>query len=211
MNLLDMARFLKWNISVTFDADLYAREEMGRRVDRVIQLLESKKIGSSEAERILETLTAIQGQIVPNKHHKHNAFKSEPETIINRNTSRPEGQGYIPGDDQLSRVSDGGFSDVSAGSESYLTRASGAYSAYEYAATTSPDHKERLINLCGQITRSGLGTGEELGCPKDINQASMEYGFKGTYLMVCNRLKDTWGGAYPEMFGCPKEDRTSRF
>jgi hypothetical protein len=21
--------------------------------------------------------------------------------------------------------------------------------------------------------------------------------------MVCNRLKDTWGGNYPQMFGCP--------
>lgn len=212
-DLLNMARFLKWNINVSFDTDLYAREQMAQRVDKIVGLLQSKKIDSSEAKAILQTLSDISGKVGPAHHKKSNVFKSENEEVF-ETSSRKIQPGYMPDKSQLSQITDGGFDNVrpAIGPNSYLNRGSATYAVYEHKATAGgPNYKDRLTNLCTQITRSGLGTGEELGCMKDITQVGNDYGWKGAYLMVCNRLNDTWGGNYPEMFGCPKQDPSSRF
>jgi hypothetical protein len=212
-DLLNMARFLKWNINVSFDTDLYAREQMAQRVDKIVGLLQSKKIDSSEAKAILQTLSDISGKVGPAHHKKSNVFKSEHEEVF-ETSSRKIQPGYMPDESQLSQITDGGLDNVrpAAGPNSYLNRGSATYAVYEHKATAGgPNYKDRLTNLCGQITRSGLGTGEELGCMKDITQVGNNYGWKGAYLMVCNRLNHTWGGNYPEMFGCPKQDPSSRF
>jgi hypothetical protein len=67
------------------------------------------------------------------------------------------------------------------------------------------DYKQRTIDLCNQIKRSGLGDVKDFGCVADPSQVGDSHSWKGTYKMVCARLGNTWGGFYPEMFGCGKQ------
>jgi hypothetical protein len=129
--------------------------------------------------------------------------------------------GYMPDQDQLKKASDGGTLFMGAstsslrdrgddnirpgtGTNSYLKRASSAYSAYAFNDSTAPDYKDKLVNLCANVTKSGLDMGN-IGCT-NIGNVGPDYGYKGAYLMICNRLEDTWGGSYPQMFGCPTKN-----
>ena len=200
-NLLDMANYLNGSISLSFDGDLYAREQMAQRVDKIVNMLRTKQITSSDAKHILQALTAIQGQLGPSNYQATDVFKSSWQMADTGSTSLKPG--YIPDTDQLNKASDGGDDDIRPGSDSnsYLKRASSAYAAYNYNDLTAPDYKDKLVNLCSNVTKAGLDMGN-IGCT-NIQNVSPEYGYKGAYLMVCNRLKDTWGGSYPQMFGCP--------
>ena len=203
-NLLEMAKYLKGSISLHFDGDLYAREQMAKRVDKITNMLETKKISSRDAENILQALTAIQGQLGPSNYEQMDVFKSKfSPTGGMSSESKP---GYMPDQDQLKKASDGGDDNIrpGTGTNSYLKRASSAYSAYAFNDLTAPDYKEKLINLCANVTKSGLDMGN-IGCT-NIGNVGPDYGYKGAYLMICNRLEDTWGGSYPQMFGCPTKN-----
>jgi hypothetical protein len=200
-NLLDMAKYLKGTISLSFDGDLYVREQMAQRVDKIVNMLQSKQITSSDAQNILQALTAIQGQLGPANYQAKDVFKSSWQPAdIGDVSLKP---GYMPDSEQLNKASHGGDDNIRPGSDSnsYLKRASAAYAAYSYNDLTAPDFKDKLVNLCANVTKAGLDMGN-IGCT-NIQNVSPEYGYKGAYLMVCNRLKDTWGGSYPQMFGCP--------
>jgi hypothetical protein len=199
-NLLDMAKYLKGSISLSFDGDLYAREQMAQRVDKIVNMLQTKQITSSDAQNILQALTAIQGQLGPANYQANDVFKSSWQMAdVESASARP---GYVPDTEQLNKAS-GADETIRPGSDSnsYLKRASAAYAAYNYNDLTAPDYKDKLVNLCSNVTKAGLDMGN-IGCT-NIQNVSPEYGYKGAYLMVCNRLKDTWGGSYPQMFGCP--------
>ena len=200
-NLLDMAKYLKGSITVNFDGDIYIREQMAQRVDKIVNMLKTQQITSSDAQNILQALTAIQGQLGPANYQATDVFKSSWQPADLGSPSMPPG--YIPDVEQLNNASEGGDTTVRPGSDSnsYLKRASAAYAAYSYNDMTSPDYKEKLVNLCANVKKSGLDMGD-IGCT-NIQNVSPEYGYKGAYLMACNRLKDTWGGSYPQMFGCP--------
>jgi len=212
-NLLEMAKYLKGSISLHFDGDLYAREQMAKRVDKITNMLETKKISSRDAENILQALTAIQGQLGPSNYEPMDVFKSQfSPTGGMPSESKP---GYVPDHEQLNRASDGGFTSSQhnggtdnirpgTGANSYLKRASSAYSAYAFNDSTAPDYKDKLVNLCANVTKSGLDMGN-IGCT-NIGNVGPDYGYKGAYLMICNRLEDTWGGSYPQMFGCPTKN-----
>jgi len=203
-NLLEMAKYLKGSISLHFDGDLYAREQMAKRVDKITNMLETKKISSRDAENILQALTAIQGQLGPSNYEQLDVFKSKwsPTGGVS-SESKP---GYMPDPEQLKKASDGGDDNIrpGTGTNSYLKRASSAYSAYALNDSTAPDYKDKLVNLCANVTKSGLDMGN-IGCT-NIGNVGPDYGYKGAYLMICNRLEDTWGGAYPQMFGCPSKN-----
>ena len=200
-NLLDMAKYLKGSITVNFDGDIYIREQMAQRVDKIVNMLKTQQITSSDAQNILQALTAIQGQLGPANYQATDVFKSSWQPADLGSPSMPPG--YMPDVEQLNNASEGGDTTVRPGSDSnsYLKRASAAYAAYSYNDMTSPDYKEKLVNLCANVKKSGLDMGD-IGCT-NIQNVSPEYGYKGAYLMACNRLKDTWGGSYPQMFGCP--------
>jgi hypothetical protein len=206
-NLLQMAQFLQGSISLSFDGSSYAREQMAKRIDNIIMLLQTKQISSADAQNILQALTSIHDQTAP-------AGYDDSTNSVFTSSWQPTGgmpasakPGYLPAPEQLAKAAhDGGQTGptVRPGSESdsYKKRASAAYSAYATTDTAGgPDYKSMLANLCQQVSKSGLDMGD-IGCT-NIQNVSPDYGYKGTYLMVCNRLKDTWGGNYPQMFGCP--------
>jgi len=87
----------------------------------------------------------------------------------------------------------------------------GSASAFDPAAVGGPDYKKRVQDLCKQIQGAQLGDPASFGCLPNPDEVSASYSWKGNYQMVCSRLGDTWGGWYPEMFGCPKPDPTAKF
>ena len=205
-NLLQMAQYLQGTISVNFDGSMYAREQMAKRIDNIINLLKTKQISSTDAQNILQALSSIQDQSSPGGYDNLNnsVFTSSWQPTGGMPTSPKPG--YVPDSKQLAQAGyDGGQAvrpGSSSDSSSYLKRASAAYSAYNATDTAGgPDYKSMLTNLCTQVSKSGLDMGD-IGCT-NVQNVSPDYGYKGTYLMVCNRLKDTWGGNYPQMFGCP--------
>ena len=84
-------------------------------------------------------------------------------------------------------------------------------SAFDPSTVGGPDYKKRSQELCNQIQAAQLGDPVSFGCIKNPSEVSSEYSWKGNFDMVCNRIGDTWGSWYPEMFGCPKYDPTAKF
>jgi len=87
----------------------------------------------------------------------------------------------------------------------------GSASAFDPAAVGGPDYKKWSLDLCKQIQGAQLGEPTNFGCIGNPEEVSSSYSWKGNYEMVCNRLGDTWGGWYPEMFGCPKPNPSAKF
>jgi hypothetical protein len=73
------------------------------------------------------------------------------------------------------------------------------------------DYKDMAKNLCSQIRGAGIGDPALFGCIDNPSEVGTNYSWKGNYNMICNRLGDTWGGWYPEMFGCPKYSPDDRY
>ena len=227
--LMKMAQYLKGTISISFDSDAYSREQMAARVDNILDLLQNKKITSKDARNILAALSAIQGKLGPSGFSSTNPFQAANANISDpsKNSFKTSyaNTGYMPDSSQLDAASHGSYAGQAGGDNSQvrpgslsmqtddniIKRGSGTYALYNYADVTGPDYKVKLTNLCSQITSSGLGTGEDLGCLKDLSMVGNDYGWKGAYSMVCNRLQNTWGSAYPQMFGCPMNDPTDRY
>ena len=227
--LMKMAQYLKGTISISFDSDAYSREQMAARVDNILDLLQNKKITSKDARNILAALSAIQGKLGPSGFSSTNPFQAANANISDpsKNSFKTSyaNTGYMPDSSQLDAASHGSYAGQAGGDNSQvrpgslsmqtddniIKRGSGTYALYNYADVTGPDYKVKLTNLCSQITSSGLGTGEDLGCLKDLSMVGNDYGWKGAYSMVCNRLQNTWGSAYPQMFGCPVNDPTDRY
>jgi hypothetical protein len=88
------------------------------------------------------------------------------------------------------------------------TRASA--SSFDTSQVGGPDYFKRAQFLCNQIRDAGLGDPKEFGCLSPEVLVSPEYSWKGNYTMVCSRLGTVWGGWYPEMFGCPKVETSTR-
>ncbi len=93
--------------------------------------------------------------------------------------------------------------------ESIRSRASA--SAFNDKLVGGPDWKQRSADLCRQIQSAQVGDPRNFGCIGNQNEVSPAYSWKGNYEMVCNRLGDTWGSWYPEMFGCSPYDPTSKY
>jgi hypothetical protein len=83
--------------------------------------------------------------------------------------------------------------------------------SFDTATVGGPDYKVRALELCRQIKSAQLGDAASFGCVHNPDEVGSNYSWKGNYTMVCNRLGDSWGRAYPEQFGCPKYDPTAKF
>ena len=84
-------------------------------------------------------------------------------------------------------------------------------SSFDPSSVGGLDYKKRAQELCRQIQGAQLGDPASFGCIHNPDEVGSSYSWKGNYQMVCNRVGDTWGGWYPEMFGCPKHDQTAKF
>ena len=83
----------------------------------------------------------------------------------------------------------------------YQIQHRGSASAFQTSAVGGLDYKKRSQDICRQIKSAGLGDPKDFGCI-DPSAVSATYSWRGNFNMVCDRLNDTWGHWYPEMFGC---------
>jgi hypothetical protein len=87
----------------------------------------------------------------------------------------------------------------------------GSAAAFNTGVVGGADYKKQAQDLCRQVKNANLGDPANFGCIANPNEVSDTYSWRGNYQMVCNRIGDTWGSWYPEMFGCPSYDPTSRY
>ncbi len=87
----------------------------------------------------------------------------------------------------------------------------GSTAAFNTQAVGGADYKKRSEELCRQIRGANIGAPVDFGCIENPSEVSASYSWKGNYEMVCNRLGDTWGSWYPQMFGCPTYDPVNEY
>jgi len=205
--LLQNAQQLKWriNLDMEFDPEMKRREQ---RLEKLESLLSQATVGGMPvSNELLEHYTkevqsfgnqgkAPQEEGEPQRHYRDRYM---PESTTNED-GFPKGEispdvyvrpGFVMNDSTIAnRASSSSFDDSLVG---------------------GPDYKPRALELCRQIQNANLGEPLNFGCIPNPDAVSSGYSWKGNYGMVCNRLGDTWGGWYPEMFGCPKYDPTAKF
>jgi hypothetical protein len=142
----------------------------------------------------------VKNGTLPNGEAAHdNGFGANSEAV-------PSKSGFPNGEDSPDTAVRPGFP---MNDDTIARRASA--SAFDPSTVGGLDYKQRALELCRQAQVAQLGDSASLGCIKNPSEVSADYSWKGNYAMVCNRIGDTWGGWYPEMFGCPKYDPTSKF
>lgn len=214
--LLENAKYLKWELGVKLEYDprLAARDNVVKRLEAIEKRLSDLAISETPINKdmynvFMKELNVIHG-LVQNDNGVSNpkvATPQHPEPVYTRlqpssndaefpssiltNEDAMIRPGFIMNDDTIQR------------------RASA--SAFDDSIVGGLDYKKRAMDLCRQIRGANLGEPVQFGCILNPDEVSPEYSWKGNFLMVCNRLGNTWGGWYPEMFGCPKYDPTQKF
>jgi len=208
---------LSWDVHVGYDPNTTLHRTALDRMTHITNQIESGKVKGEAQKALLIELDGLRNQASAHRQdamsRKHSLTPYEPfdqqaaplgdgPTI---NTQVPVKQELLQNLPQTSssdwRIRPG----YEPTTESIANRASLA--SFDYSKVGTADYKSRAIFLCSQIRDSGLGDPKEFGCVGNPEtDVSPEYSWRGNYKMVCNRLSNTWGGWYPEMFGCPKED-----
>ena len=209
---------LSWDVHVGYDPNTTLHRTTLDRMTHITNQIESGKVKGEAQKALLVELDGLRNQASAHRHHamsqKHSLTPYEP---FDQQTAHALGDGpainrQVPVKQEiLQNLPQTSSSDwrIRPGyeptTESIANRASLA--SFDYSKVGTADYKSRAIFLCSQIRDSGLGDPKEFGCVGNPEtDVSPEYSWRGNYKMVCNRLSNTWGGWYPEMFGCPKED-----
>lgn len=219
--LLDQVKQLRWTMEVTVGSP---EERLLERLDaieaRLNHLSTSPHAAAAEYAPLHDEIQSIQSRVgVPDDrsvpaHHRprrpHSTrlpdLSSQPRSPTHANLSCAQSSTFAdpaaslpPGDETRYGMTD----------EQIRHRASSGTPSYD--GVGGPDYKARSADLCRSIAASGLGDPANFGCLANPNAVSSTYSWKGAHAMICNRLGDTWGSAYPEQFGCGKYDPTARF
>ena len=127
---------------------------------------------------------------------------SSPDIPSSTQLEQAQGNSDLPYSNtaMLSNKQGGQESDYKTEYPDFKNRASNA--SFNPSVVGTLNYKERSKNLCGQISGTNLGDPTEFGCIQDQESVGSDYSWKGNFEMVCSRLKNTWGGWYPEMLGC---------
>lgn len=232
--LLSAARSVKWSINVRLEYDPYVKhkEAIVNRIDNIVQNLSRMAVAKSELDgkmqqEYLRELKAIQDQVSSQMPH---AALGPEGTMARTKThySREASAAPMPAMDNLLAAQGAGLG-TSASTFPHGEISPDVYSrpgfvmnddqirhrpstaSFDPSVVGGPDYKARSLELCRQIKSAQLGDTKSFGCIANPDEVSPDYSWKGNFLMVCNRLGDSWGRAYPEQFGCPPYDPTAKF
>lgn len=232
--LLKNAQYLKWNVQLNleFNPELAQKGRLIERLEAMETRLTNLAISETPLPKEMyelyanemKTIQAIMG--VSNK-----GDRSPPIDLPSTQSTRldiPFATADYPSSAQMSTAqgcgfgpSEGNFPNGEPTPDVYIRpgfkmtdstiehRASA--SAFDPSTVGGPDYKKRALELCKQVQEAQLGDPESFGCIANPDTVGPNYSWKGNYQMVCNRVGDTWGGWYPEMFGCPKYDPSAKF
>lgn len=221
--MLEQAKDLRWNmqISVGYDPAVQQRGQLLQKLDRVEKRLQklSTETSYTDNEREYKTLYAeLQTLTSALGSHSHSSSMGPPAAHVRPqpadSTRLPDlsTQPRSPSHANLACAQSNEFSDPYASvmtDEQIKRRASSGTASY--GSVGGADYKTRTNDLCRSISASGLGDSKDFGCVANPDELSPTYSWKGAHKMICNRLGDTWGAAYPEQFGCGPYDPTARF
>jgi len=221
--MLEKAKDLRWNmqISVGYDPTVQQRGQLLQKLDKVEKRLQklSTETNSEKHEREYKTLYAeLQTLTSALGGHSYSSSMGAPAGHVRPqpadSTRLPDlsTQPRSPSHANLACAQSNEFSDPYASvmtDEQIKRRASSGIASY--GSVGGADYKTRVADLCRSISASGLGDSKDFGCVANPNELSPTYSWKGAHKMICNRLGDTWGGSYPEQFGCGPYDPTARF
>lgn len=232
--LLQNAQYLKWNVQLNleFNPELAQKGKMVDRLEDMEKRLTNLAISETPLPKEMydiykQELKTIQAIMKGSKHNEGSPRIDLPNTVSTR-LDAPFPTADYPSSAQLTAAQGGNMGtakgqfpngEVSPDvfirpgvlmNDDMIARRASA-SAFDPGAVGGPDYKKRSQELCNQIQSAQLGDPASFGCIKNPSEVSSEYSWKGNYEMVCNRIGDTWGGWYPEMFGCPKYDPTAKF
>lgn len=235
-DLLSKAKYLKWNLDVKmeYNPELALRDKMLTRLEAIEKVMteasisnsgsmtpETKEIYLNELREISNTLKqSNSSQGVANRTDRLHSLQTRSSNGI-ATFSTPE----VPDNETLHTAQYGGgietfprgeiSEDVNSRPGFLMNndtiRSRGSASAFDESVVGGADYKQRVKELCRQIRSADIGDPESFGCIENQDSVSSSYSWKGNYTMVCNRLGDTWGSWYPEMFGCPKTNPQSKF
>jgi hypothetical protein len=233
--LLENAKYLKWNLEVKleYDPKYAARDNALKRLEAIEQRLSALAVSETPISKemydvFMRELHTISNVVAPSGKDSSTHKYERPATAYTRSTDGATAE--YPSADQMSIATS--VRDSASGNailnppnqvspdvfvrpgfimndETIQRRASA--SAFDDSIVGGPDYKKRSQELCRQIRGANLGEPAKFGCISNPDEVGPDYSWKGNFIMVCNRLGDTWGGWYPEMFGCPKYDPTQKF
>ena len=234
--LLDSAKYLKWNLEVKleYDPKLAMRDNLVQRLEAVERRLSSLAVSETPISKemyevFMKELQTINAAIAPEGHDskkKTADVYERPATAYTRSATAAE---YPSADQMISATS---VRDAASGNailnpskevspdvfirpgfvmNDDMIKRRGSASAFDDSLVGGADYKKRSQELCRQVRGANLGDPAQFGCIVNPDAVGPDYSWKGNFTMVCNRLGDTWGGWYPEMFGCPKYDPTQKF
>lgn len=238
--LLENAQYLKWNLNIKleYNPELAARDRILSRLEAMEKRLTDLSISETPLPKevyamYMKELEALHTMLSSSKSMPANGKPleaiphSQPYASHSRGdilSSAPE----FPGQAQMDSAQGAGFGttagkfpngeispDVYIRPGFVMNDATIAHrasaSAFDPSSVGGPDYKKRAQELCRQIQGAQLGDPASFGCIHNPDEVGSSYSWKGNYQMVCNRVGDTWGGWYPEMFGCPKYDPSAKF
>ena len=238
--LLDKAQYMKWSLQVklSYDPADAHRDNVLKRLESIERSLTNFAISETPLpDSIVHALKTEMQVLQESISKKGAAVKAQkagrPITDYNAvranntlNVSNPEN----PAAENLNNAQDTGFPEVGypdefpkgevspdvyvrpgfAMNDDTIARRASA-SAFDPSTVGGPDWKKRSLDLCRQVGAANLGEPANFGCIANPTEVGPNYSWKGNYTMVCNRLGDTWGAWYPDMFGCPKYDPQQKF
>lgn len=234
--LLDSAKYLKWNLEVKleYDPKLALRDNLVKRLEAVERRLSALAVSETPISKemyevFMKELQTINAAIAPEGHDskkKSVDVYERPATDYTRIATAAE----YPTANQMEIATS--VRDAASGNailnppkevspdvfirpgfvmnDDMIKRRASA-SAFDDSLVGGADYKKRSQELCRQVRGANLGDPAQFGCISNPDAVGPDYSWKGNFTMVCNRLGDTWGGWYPEMFGCPKYDPTQKF
>jgi hypothetical protein len=231
--LLNAAKDLRWSMEVRleYDPQLKMREKMLERIENIIKNLTKLSVSETPIppkihEDYLKQIQAMQSAFAANPPAHKGGDVGAMSRLPTGYARTPQGAPN-PSDDAVSTAQGAGFGpqantfphgeispDIAIrpgfvmNDEQIARRAS---AASFIPAAGGADYKARALEICRQVKAAQLGDAKSFGCIENPSEVGPSYDWKGNYTMVCNRLGDSWGRAYPEQFGCPAYDPTAKF
>lgn len=230
--LLENTKYLKWKLDVKleYDPNLAVRDSVVKRLEQMERRLTALAMSETPIPKdmynlFVKELQTLNTLLVKNTESRKTSIDRYPTTY----TRGLDGStAEYPSIDKLNEAAN--VRDTASGNAMWNTSVSpdvfvrpgfimndatiqrrASASAFDDSLVGGPDYKKRSQELCRQIQGANLGDPVQFGCIANPDSVGPEYSWKGNYLMVCNRIGDTWGGWYPEMFGCPTYDPTQKF
>jgi hypothetical protein len=232
--LLEQARNLKWTLDVRleYDPQMKMREKMLERLEKItknLTLMSVSDRGMSPAayHQTAQEMAALQDAMGQQPANRGPPVEGSMARLGSVAARVPTGAA-MPGFDQVYAAQGAGLGtqpnmfphgeispdiQIRPGfvmNDAQIARRPSTAS-FDSSTVGGPDYKRRALDLCRQIKSGQLGDPKSFGCISNPDEVGPDYSWKGNFTMICNRLGDSWGRAYPEQFGCPKYDPTAKF